>query len=53
MSAAKVVALTVAWLHEAIMNEQQILDHTSVSKERYLEVLNTIFSKDLAKSIKS
>eukprot|EP00347_Sterkiella_histriomuscorum_P002796 403366766 len=52
VNSAKNVALQIAWLHEALMNEMQILDHTSIQRERYLDALNTIFTRTLAKQLK-
>lgn len=50
---SKKVASLIAWLHESLVNELQILDHTALSSDRYLESLNFIFTKDLAKNIKN
>lgn len=34
------------------MNELQILEHTALDQARYLDALNTIFTRALTKSIK-
>jgi hypothetical protein len=35
-----------------LVNEIQILDHTSLDKTRYLDALNNIFGRNLAKKLK-
>jgi hypothetical protein len=52
VSNAKNMVQTVTWLHETLVNELQILDHTSIDKKKYLDVLNNIFSRNLAKKLK-
>ena len=51
-SNAKNVSLQIAWLHEALINELQILDHTSLDFSRYLDALNSIVTRNLAKILK-
>ncbi|CDW72169.1 UNKNOWN [Stylonychia lemnae] len=51
-NSAKNVAQQIAWLHETLLNELFILDHTSIDKSRYLDALNSIFSRNLAKQLK-
>ena len=52
LSNAKNVAATIAWLHETLVNEVQIIDHTALDKSRYLDVLNSIFSREISKKLK-
>jgi hypothetical protein len=49
---SKKVAALIAWLHESLVNELQILEHTALPTDRYLESLNYIFTRDLAKRMK-
>ena len=52
ISNAKNMVQTITWLHETLVNEIQILDHTSLDKSRYLDALNNIFGRNLAKKLK-
>ena len=52
LSNAKNVAAIISWMHETLVNEVQIIDHTALDKSRFLDVLNSIFSKEMCKKIK-
>ena len=51
-SGAKIVAQILAWLHETLVNEVEILNHTSLDESQFLEAFNSIFSRSIAKSLK-
>ena len=52
-NSAKRVAQLIAWLHESLVNELHILDHTLMDSGKHLEVMNTIFSYELSKQVKN
>lgn len=51
-TSAKNVAVQIAWLHETLVNEVQILEHSALDQGRYLDALNSIFTRGLAVKLK-
>jgi len=51
--AARKVALLLAWLHQALINEVLILENTALDPFKYIEVLNMIFDSQLASQLKA
>ena len=51
--AARKVALLLAWLHQALINEVLILENTALDPFKYIEVLNMVFDSQLASQLKS
>lgn len=49
---AKRVALLLAWLHQALVNEIIVIENTHVDSERYCDVLDRIFDKRIAVALK-
>jgi len=48
---AKKVALLLAWLHQSLINEILIIEHTALDTFKYAEVLNSIFERNLARRL--
>ena len=46
------MALLLAWLHQALVNEVLVLETTLVDPDRYCEALDQIFDKKLAQALK-
>jgi len=51
--AARKVALLLAWLHQALINEVLILENTALDPFKYIEVLNMVFDSSLASQLKA
>ena len=49
---AKKIALVLAWLHQALINEIFVFENTVVDTSKYCEVLDKIFDRRLTLSLK-
>ena len=50
---AKRIAHLLAWLHQSLINEIFVIENTHLDSEKYCEVLDRIFDKRLAQSLKN